>query len=106
MAANHQDNYDQFPFIFTISYATFLTQEKQMLFRKPCSLQDAVVEGKACSVLSTAIFGAQITAAMTVGSISSLAGSNIYIMFLCCVPSALAFFMGVFTNMPVIAKRK
>lgn len=75
-----------------------------MLFRTdpPPFQVDKVVEGKACSVINTAVFAAQMTAALTVGPVATLAGSNIYIIFLCCVSSALAFFVAIFISMPFL----
>lgn len=89
-----------------INQLSNLFQERNLLFRRHHSIGDESVEGRACAVINTALFLAQIGAAFISGPLLAAAGDYIYIMFFTCVMSSLSFLFTLFVNMPSMPKNK
>lgn len=77
-----------------------------MLFRKGKSIDSEAIEGRACAVINTSIFLSLLVASFTTGPLLAIVRNNIYIMFLACVGSFLAFFSALFVRMPDIPQIK
>ena len=76
------------------------------MFRKAWSKSgsDDVIEGKACSVINTAVFIGQIGASLAMGPIVDTAGSGNYLMVIPCLAATVSFLIAVCVRMPTASQ--